>query len=252
MEHPFTWHSVLVALLPYPLNQQHTFTALLIMVLLVVLAYLARRALFQSKDPVIPEECLTLRNLVELLVEFVVGLTDSIIGKKGRRHVHLFGSFFIFILTANLFGLIPGFSPPTNNFNVTLGLGLISFSAYNYLGLREHGPSYIKQFLGPMTSLPSTPKKILSVLFAPVLVISVFFFFVLESISHLVRPVSLSVRLFGNMFGDHMVVEVFIEMTKVVVPVLFYILGALVSVIQAFVFTLLSVIYVAMAVSHEH
>ena len=78
------------------------------------------------------------------------------------------------------------------------------------------------------------------------------FFLVLEGISHLVRPFSLALRLFGNMFGDHLVVEIFTDLTKVGVPVLLYILGALVSVIQAFVFTLLSVIYVAMAISHEH
>lgn len=231
MEHPFTWH----ALLPFPLSlvPQHTFTALLVMVLLVVSALLARRALLRSKAAVIPDEGITLRNIAEFLVELVVGLSDNMIGKRGRKYVPLFGSFFIFILTANLFGLIPGFSPPTSNINTTLGLGLVSFGAYHYFGLREHGAGYIKQFMGPL------------LLLAP-------FFFVLEGISHLVRPFSLALRLFGNMFGDHLVVEIFTELTYVVVPVLFYVFGALVSVIQAFVFTLLSVIYVAMAISHQH
>lgn len=250
MEQPFTWH----AWLPYPLSlvPEHTFTALLVMVLLVVLGYMGRRSLLRANDPVIPDEGLSLRNSLELLVEFVVDLTDGIIGRRGRRYVHLFGSFFIFILIANLFGLIPGFSPPTNNLNVTLGLGLTSFVAYNYFGLREHGPGYVRQFIGPMTSMPSTGRRIAGFLFAPILVVSVLFFFALESISHMVRPVSLGLRLFGNMFGDHLVVEIFTELTYVVIPVLFYLLGALVSVIQAFVFTLLSVIYVAMAISHEH
>ena len=250
MEQPFTWH----AALPYPFSlvPQHTFTSLLVMVLLVVVGYMGRRSLLRAKDPVIPDEGLSLRNLLELLVEFIVDLADSIIGKGGRRYVYLFGCFFIFILTANLMGLVPGFSPPTNNFNVTLGLGLTSFVAYNYFGFREHGSAYIKQFIGPMTSLPSTGRWIMGILFAPILVVSILFFFALESISHLVRPVSLGLRLFGNMFGDHLVVEIFTELTYVVIPVLFYLLGALVSVIQAFVFTLLSVIYVAMAVSHEH
>ncbi len=250
MEHPFVWYDLLPAALRF--IPQHTFTALVVMVLLVILAGLARRALLRSKDPVIPEEGLSLRNLSELLVEFVVGLSDSIIGRKGRQYVHLFGSFFIFILTANLFGLIPGFSPPTSNLNTTLGLGIISFLAYNLFGVREHGAGYVKQFIGPMASLPSSSKKILSLLFAPILIVSILFFTVLESISHLVRPVSLSLRLFGNMFGDHLVVEIFTDLTKVGIPVAFYLLGALVSLIQAFVFTLLSVIYVAMAVSHEH
>ncbi len=225
------WYDILPSSLR--LLPQHTFTALLVMAVLLVLAYLARRALSRSTDPVVPEEGISVRNLLELLVELVAGLSDSIIGSKGRKYVHLFGSFFIFILTANLFGLVPGFSPPTNNLNTTLGLGLVSFCAYHYFGVREHGSGYIKQFLGPMLVL------------AP-------FFLVLEGISHLVRPLSLALRLFGNMFGDHLVVEIFTDLTKVGVPVLFYVLGALVSVIQAFVFTLLSVIYVAMAVSHEH
>ena len=214
MEQPFTWH----AALPYPFSlvPQHTFTSLLVMVLLVVVGYMGRRSLLRAKDPVIPDEGLSLRNLLELM------------------------------------GLVPGFSPPTNNFNVTLGLGLTSFVAYNYFGFREHGSAYIKQFIGPMTSLPSTGRWIMGILFAPILVVSILFFFALESISHLVRPVSLGLRLFGNMFGDHLVVEIFTELTYVVIPVLFYLLGALVSVIQAFVFTLLSVIYVAMAISHEH
>ncbi|MFQ5850638.1 MAG: F0F1 ATP synthase subunit A [Candidatus Binatia bacterium] len=250
MEQPFTWH----ALLPYPLSlvPEHTFTALVVMVLLVVLGYMGRRSLLRAKDPVIPDEDLSLRNLLELVVELVVNLGDSIIGKRGRRYVHLFGSFFLFIVTANLFGLVPGFAPPTNNFNVTLGLGLTSFVAYNFFGVREHGYAYIKQFIGPMTAVPSTGRRIANFLFAPILLVSVLFFFALESISHMVRPVSLGLRLFGNMFGDHLVVEIFTELTYVGIPVLFYLLGALVSVIQAFVFTLLSVIYVAMAVSHEH
>jgi F-type H+-transporting ATPase subunit a len=233
MEHPFTWHSLLKPFLPYPLDQQHTFTALLIMLLLVALAYLARRALLRSSDPVIPGEGLTVRNILELLVEFVAGLSDSIIGRKGRKYVPLFGSFFFFIVTANLFGLLPGFSPPTNNLNTTFGLGLISFCAYHYFGVREHGVGYIKQFMGPVLFL------------AP-------FFLILEGVSHMVRPFSLALRLFGNMFGDHLVVEIFTDLTKVVVPVAFYMLGTLVSLIQAFVFTLLSVIYVALAISHEH
>jgi len=225
------WYDILPS--PLRLLPQHTFTALLVMALLLVLACLARRSLLQSTDPVVPEDGVSIRNVFELLVELIVGLSDGIIGLKGRKYVHLFGSFFIFILTANLFGLLPGFSPPTNNLNTTLGLGLVSFCAYHYFGMREHGAGYIKQFLGPMLVL------------AP-------FFLVLEGISHLVRPFSLALRLFGNMFGDHLVVEIFTDLTKVGVPVLFYILGALVSVIQAFVFTLLSVIYVAMAISHEH
>lgn len=231
MEHPFQWYDLLPGALRF--FPQHTTTALLVMALLLVAACLARQKLLRARDAVIPDEGFSLRNLAELLVEIILGLTDALLGRKGRKYLSLFGSFFLFILTANLLGLVPGFSPPTNNLNTTLGLGFVSFLAYHYFGVREHGAGYVKQFMGPV------------LLLAP-------FFFVLEGISHLVRPFSLALRLFGNMFGDHLVVEIFTELTKVIIPVLFYILGALVSLIQAFVFTLLSVIYVAMAVSHEH
>jgi F-type H+-transporting ATPase subunit a len=233
MEHPFTWYDYFISSTALGVLPQHTFTAILVAVLLVVLASMARRALARAENVVVPDSTLSLRNLMELLVEFIVGLTDGIIGKKGRKYVPLFGSFFFFILAANLMGLIPGFSPPTSNLNTTLGLGIVSFCAYNFFGVRAHGAGYVKHFMGPVLFL------------APLFVI-------LEGVSHLVRPVSLGLRLFGNMFGDHLAVEIFTDLSKLGVPVIFYLLGTLVSLIQAFVFTLLSVIYVAMAVSHDH
>ena len=231
MEHPFTWYS----LLPYPVSvlPEPNVTALAVILLLVALGYRFRRSLLSSDDPVVPEGRLSVRNIMELLVEVVVGLSDSIMGKKGRRYASLFGSLFIFILTANFLGLVPGFSPPTSYFYSNLGLGLVVFFAYHYFGVREHGLHYFKQFFGPM------------LLLAPL-------FIVIELASHIFRPISLSIRLFGNMFGDHLVLEIFTNLTKVAIPVLFYILGSLVSVIQAAVFTTLSMIYVAMAISHEH
>ncbi len=235
MEHPFTWYSSLHPFLPYPLSLlgEPNFTALVVMVLLVALALLFRRSIVRAKDPVVPGERLSVRNVMEVLVEIVVGLSDSIIGKKGRKYVPLFGSLFLFILLANFLGLVPGFTPPTSDFFSNLGMGLIVFVAYHYFGVREHGARYFKQFIGPM------------LLLAPL-------FIMIEFFSHVFRPISLSIRLFGNMFGDHLVLEIFSNLTKVVIPVAFYILGSLVSVIQAAVFTILTVIYVAMAISHEH
>jgi F-type H+-transporting ATPase subunit a len=230
MAHPFTWYDLFFSGVQeiFPL---HTFFAMVTTVLLIFLGFLARRSLEKAKDAVVPDSGLTIRNIVEILVGFLVGLTDGIIGKEGRRFIPLFGSFFFFILTANLSGLLPGFSPPTSNLNTTLALGIVSFVAYNYFGFRALGGQYLKHFMGPVLFL------------APL-------FIVLEVVSHLVRPVSLGLRLFGNMFGDHLAVEIFTDLSKIGVPVVFYLLGTLVSVIQAFVFTLLSIIYVAMAVSH--
>jgi F-type H+-transporting ATPase subunit a len=235
MEHPFTWYSSLHPFLPYPLSLlgETNFTALVVMLLLLLLALRFRRSVLQAKDPAVPEERLSVRNVVEFLVEIIIGLSDGILGKKGRKYVPLFGSLFLFILISNFFGLIPGFTPPTSDFFSNLGMGLIVFFAYHYFGVREHGPRYFKQFIGPVLFL------------APL-------FIVIEMFSHGFRPISLSIRLYGNMFGDHLVLEIFSNLTKVVVPVIFYLLGTLVSVIQAAVFTILTVIYVAMAISHEH
>lgn len=160
-------------------------------------------------------------------------MAEGVMGADARRYVPLFGSFFVFILLGNLLGLLPGFAPPTSDFNITFGLGVASFLAYNAIGIHAQGlVNYLKHFVGPIWWL--------AFLMVP-----------LELIDNLVRPVSLALRLFGNMTGDHLVLEIFTDLTKLVVPVMFYFLGAFVSLIQAFVFTLLTVIYVSLAVGHS-
>jgi len=228
MEHSFTWVSVIPGLSALP---AHAATSLLVTGALILFAYLANRQLATASDAAIPDDSLTLRNLAELLVEGVSGMAEGVLGHKGRRYVHLYGSFFLFILCANLIGLVPGFAPPTSNFNVTFALGVTSFVAYNVYGFREQGVDYLKHFVGPIWWL--------GILMVP-----------LELIDNFVRPFSLGLRLFGNMTGDHVVLEIFTNLTKVVVPVAFYALGAFVSLIQAFVFTLLSLVYVSLAVGH--
>ena len=250
MEHPYTWYNALPEGLQHMLGD-HTFFALMAGVLLILFAIKARRALAKASDPVVPAAELGSRNIAELIVQLIVSQSDAIIGKAGRKYVPFYGTFFFFILLSNLMGLLPGFAPPTGNLNTTIGLALVSFIGYNVIGVREQGLAYFKHFVGPMTSLPGS--SIVSKLaFLPVLLLSVVFFFILEVFSHGFRPVSLSLRLFGNMMGDHEVIGAFISLTKLVVPVLFYIMGTLVCLIQAFVFTLLSMIYVALAVSHGH
>ena len=176
------------------------------MVLLVFLALGVRRRLLDTHDPVIPSDRITLVNIFELLIEFVMGLSDSIIGPKGatvpfplRDLLHLHPDL-------QLHRSDPGFSPPTSDLNITLGLGLVSFGAYHYFGIREHGSSYVKQFMGPF------------LLIAPL-------FFLIEMFSHMFRPLTLGLRLAFNMFADHLVVGIFTDLTYVVIPVLFYLLG---------------------------
>ena len=250
MEHPYTWYNALPEGLQH-LFGDHTFFAVVAGLLLIVFAIKARGALAKASDPVVPAAELGSRNIAELIVQLIVSQSDAIIGKAGRKYVPFYGTFFFFILLSNLMGLLPGFAPPTGNLNTTIGLALVSFIGYNVIGVREQGVAYFKHFVGPMTGLPGS--SIVSKLaLLPVLLLSVVFFFILEVFSHGFRPVSLSLRLFGNMMGDHEVIGAFISLTKLVVPVAFYIMGTLVCLIQAFVFTLLSMIYVALAVSHGH
>ena len=250
MEHPFNWYNLLPEGLQHSVGD-HTFFAIVAALLLIVFALMARGALAKAQDPAVPPAALGSRNIAELIVQLIVSQSDAVIGKAGRRYVPFYGTFFFYILTSNLMGLFPGFGAPTANLNTTVGLALCSFIGYNIIGVREQGVSYFKHFVGPMTGLPGD-SVVSKLAFLPLLLISVIFFFVLELFSHGFRPVSLSLRLFGNMMGDHEVIGAFIGLTKLVVPVAFYVMGTLVSLIQAFVFTMLSMIYVALAISHGH
>lgn len=227
--HPFTWVSVIPGLNLLP---GHIATSILITGLLIYLAYKAKQQMDAAPDPNIPDDSLSLRNMAELLVEAVHSMAKGVLGHRARRYVHLYGTFFLFILCANLTGLVPGFSPPTSDFNVTFALGALSFVAYNFFAFQEHGPAYLKHFVGPIWWL--------GILMVP-----------LELIDNFVRPFSLGLRLFGNMTGDHVVLEIFTDLTKVGIPVVFYALGAFVSLVQAFVFTLLSLVYVSLATAHD-
>ena len=226
MEHSFTWVSVIPGLDQLP---GHTATASLVIAGLLVWAFVALRQLRAARDPVVPDGTLTARNILEIFVEWFVGFIEGLLGHKGRQFVSVYGTFFLFILTANLIGLVPGFAPPTSNFNVTFALGVTSFLVYNYYGFRFKGVNYLKHFLGPIWWL--------AVLMLP-----------LELIDNFLRPLTLTLRLTMNMFADHLVLDIFTDLTRLIVPVVFLMLGTFVSLIQAFVFTLLSLVYVALAV----
>ena len=230
MEHGFSWIGAIPGLHSLP---NHSVTATLVAILVVLLAWLARRGLDTAKDPEIPDGRVTPRELFELVTAFVNDMVEGMIGHHGRQFVPLLATMFTFILFANLIGLLPGFTPPTDNLGTTFGLAIVSFLAYNYFGFREHGFAYLKHFVGPVVWL------------APLMI-------VVEVFSHAFRPLSLGIRLFGNMFADHLVLGIFTDLTKVLIPVAFYVLGAFVCLVQAFVFTILSTIYIASAVAHEH
>jgi F-type H+-transporting ATPase subunit a len=215
----------------------HVATAAAIGGVLIAGAFAGRIALGKGEAAVAPAGRLSLKGIFELILEFIVGIADMVIGEEGRRFVPMFAAIFLFVWVNNLVGLIPGMTPATDNINTTLALGIFTFAMYNYYGFKEHGISYLKQFLGPL------------LLLAPLMVI-------IEIIGHIVRPLTLGLRLYGNIMADHTVLGVFLGMFEklwfIPVPAIFYGMGIFVASMQAFVFTMLSMIYVSMAISHDH
>ena len=210
----------------------------LVMAVLLLVAIAARGALARAADPMVPDSRITLLSVTEAAVDGLREFVKSLLGEhRLDSYVRFFGTLFIFILAGNLLGLIPGMSPATSDTDLTWALALFPFFYYFYIGFSEQGPGYLKSFLGPMRSAPYIPLMILML--------------VIEVVDNLARPFSLGIRLFANMFADHHVLNLFTSMTYIGVPVLLYMLGLLVCVVQAFVFVLLSMIYVLMA-SHEH
>ncbi len=216
----------------------HVATAAVTTLLLTIFSLLAYRAYKKNPDYT-PADKFSIRAIAEVMTEFISGLVDTVVGPHGKKYVPMFGAIFVYILINNFMGLLPGMTPATDNFNTTLAVGMFTFIAYMLLGIKEHGGAYIKQFTG---HLPLNLSPILLLL--PLM-------FVIELISHAVRPMSLGLRLRGNMVGDHTVLGIFTDLVPVGVPVVFYLLGIFVCFIQAFVFTLLSMVYVSMAVAHD-
>jgi F-type H+-transporting ATPase subunit a len=205
-----------------------------------------KRQLAAAGGGEVPDEGVTLRNVAELIVDGLAGMARDLMGDDWRRYFPLVGAIFIFILVSNLLGLVPGFGGATSDVNTTTAWAIISFVIYNYVGIREHGFWYINQFLGPsFFDVTIAGRKIhvrpLFVLFLP-----------LEIVLHLARILTLSVRLLANMFADHTVVAVWITLVPIAIPALFMTLGALVAVLQAFVFSLLTMIYINLAQAEAH
>jgi F-type H+-transporting ATPase subunit a len=207
-----------------------TFTWL-VMALLVAGSLMATRALKAVPGP--------LQNFAEVVLEAFFDLLEQMIGKQGRQFLPLVGTVGLFILTSNLLGNLPGFQAPTANWNTTVALALTVFVWYNYAGIRKHGlVGYLKHFCGPIWWL------------APIM-------FPIEFIGHLARPVSLSVRLFGNIFGEESVIGILISLAWLVMPYMIWLgvmlpLSLFTAAVQTFVFIMLTMVYIAGAVEEGH
>jgi len=174
------------------------------------------------------------QQIAEMLHEFIGGQAESVIGHGYQRYQAYVTCIFLFVLICNLSGLIPGITAPTTSIMVTLGLAIPTFFYYNFHGIREQGLiGYLKHFAGPVWWMA-------------------WLIFPIEIFSDVIRVMSLSVRLYANMFAGDLVTMVFFSLVPVGVPVIFLGLHLFVSLIQAFVFMLLTMIYLSLAVAHEH
>ena len=214
------------------IHVQHIAALLLVMAFLFTLALFARSGLAKAKDgDVLPDEKLTARNAVELLMEGILHLMQFTMSREAAlRHFWIVAPLAMFILFSNLLGMIPGFLPPTESFNTTLACGSIVFVYYNVYALAKLGWGHIAHMANPVGEPWGWA---LAWLFLPV-----------ELISHFIRPVSLSVRLLCNIAGDHLVLAVFIGIAPFLLPIPFMALGLFVALVQTFIFTLLSCVYI--------
>lgn len=211
----------------------HVVMASVVLIIITTISLVAWLRLRQISRRLVPESRSSLANIFEILVEGLLQVMEDTMGHKARRHLPLIGALFVYILVCNLMGVIPGLVPPTDNVNTNLACALVVFLYYNVMGVRDQGiKNYLKHMAGPILWL------------APLM-------FAIEVVSHVVRPISLSVRLFGNISGDHMVLGIFSHLIPIGVPIIFYGLAIFVAFIQAFVFTLLSVVYIALATASE-
>ncbi|MBM3774406.1 MAG: F0F1 ATP synthase subunit A, partial [Acidobacteria bacterium] len=174
------------------------------------------------------------QHIFEVVYDFLRGASDEQVGHHGSRYLAFFGTIFLFILFANLIGIVPGFESPTMFPYVPAGCALAAFGYYNVMGVREHGlGKYLAHFAGPVWYL------------APLMI-------PIELISHMARPLSLTIRLFANMYAGEQVTLVFLSLTYFLIPAAFMGLHVFVSFLQAYIFTLLTMMYVGSAVAHEH
>lgn len=205
--------------------------AILASLLLIIVSLIVRKSM-----NLVPKG---IQNFMEAILEALLNLCKENIGRHwGIIFFPFIGTLFLFILLCNFMGLIPGFMSPTSNINNNAAMAIPVFLATHFYGIRIHGIGYIKHFIGPMRSFFALPLMILM--------------FIIEFIGHLVRPVTLSIRLFGNMVAKHIILIVLATLAPWIIPTAILVLGTLVSLIQAFVFVLLTSLYLAGAVEEGH
>jgi len=224
MTHPFLFLQWIEQQLHLHIGEHVTYTWL-VMIILIVVAVLATKAI-----SIVPSGA---QNLMEVVVTGIEDLMVETMGEEGKAYFPMIATFALFILVSNLIALIPGFYPPTANLNTNAALALTVFVMTHVIGFKKHGGAYLKHFMGPILWL------------APLI-------FIIEIIGHLARPLSLTLRLFGNMWGHEIVLMIFLMLVPLFLPIPMMLMGVLIAFIQTFVFTLLAMIYIAGALEEAH
>jgi len=197
----------------------------LVMALLIMVSFLATRGIKNMPG--------RLQNFMEVVVGGIENMIANTMGDHGKHFYPLIATLALFILVSNLFSLIPGFFPPTASVNTNAALAIIVFLTTHVVGVKAHGFKYIKHFLGPIMWL------------APIM-------FFIEVIGHFSRIISLTLRLFGNIGGHEIMIMIFFALVPLFVPLIMSVLGLLVCFIQAFVFMLLTMIYIQGSLEEAH
>jgi len=214
--------------------------------LILAVGMLIRRRIATEDGGLVPDEGVTLRNCFEVVVEALAGLARDRIGDDWRKYFPIVGTMFVFILFSNLIGLLPGVEGATSDVNTTAAWAVISWVAYTWIGIAKHKQKYLIKFMGPsFFEKEMFGRTVHFRLLAP-------FMLILEIPLDAARILTLAVRLLANMFADHQVVVVWITLVPLAIPALFMALGMLVAVLQAFVFSLLTMIYISMALEEAH
>lgn len=220
----------------------HVMIMFFVLVLITLISVTVGGKYKRMLDNPAPQPGVSVSNFVEALVQTVLGMMEEIIGgHDSKKYLPLIGSLGFVILLNNLLGLIPGFYTATDNLNTTLAMAVVAWLLYHYYGIKTHGlGKYLAHFMGP---LEGPVKYIMSPLMVPI-----------ELISHFARLLSLPLRLFGNMFGDHKVFAVFMGLVGVplIYPLPFLALGLLVAVVQTLVFIMLTMVYIGLATAKSH
>jgi F-type H+-transporting ATPase subunit a len=246
------------------LRAQHILGYAFVVALLILGAFLIKRKLRNPEANIVPDEKLTPYAFIEMIVGATYKMSADLMGQKAAAYfLPLIGTCALVIFFSNALGLIPGFLPPTDNLNTTFAMAMVIFFATHIFGIKEQGVKhYLQHFMAPSLPVFGKDSKGLAKVggFLGWLVLTIFLGVlipIIEIISHLVRPVTLGIRLMANMTADHMVLAIFVGIFALMglwflpVPVVFYVMGCLVITVQTLVFCLLSVIYIALAIQHE-